>query len=203
LFYPVLIIVCVAAWGALHSWLASLKTKRLAKRFIGEWIMRYYRLVFIGAATLTFLPICAMLVFLPSRLLWRIPTPWIYGTVTLQVLAVLGLILTFLQTDIWDFIGLRQLANQISEDEDEKELVVSGLYALVRHPLYFLVIVFLWLIPYMTDVVLAFVIACKVYFLLGTISEERKMIEIFGEAYRRYQRQVPRIIPWLKIKRGR
>jgi methanethiol S-methyltransferase len=193
--------VCVAAWGSLHSWLASLKTKSLVQRLIGEGMMRYYRLTFIGVAILTFLPLFAMLVYLPSRLLWRIFTPWLYGTVTLQILAVLGLLYTFLQTDIWHFIGLRQLTNPEIGDEGNEDLVVSGLYALVRHPLYFLVIVFLWLIPYMTDVILAFVTACTVLFVLGTIPEERKMIEIYGDAYRRYQCQVPRIIPWLKFNK--
>jgi methanethiol S-methyltransferase len=198
LFYPILIVVCVTAWGFLHSWLASLRTKRIARQLLGEWVNRFYRILFIGIAILTLSPILAMVVFLPSRLLWRIHAPWVYGTATIQAAAVVGLIVTILMTDVWSFVGLRQLKHP--NGEEKKSLVVKGLYGFVRHPLYLLVILFMWLIPYMTGLILAFVIASTGYFILGSIPEERKMLEIYGDAYRRYQESVPRIIPWIKLR---
>jgi len=198
MYYPLLILVSMTAWGFLHSWLASLRTKQTAKYLFGEHINRIYRIFFVGIAILTLSPILAMLVYLPSRLLWRIPVPWIYGTIMVQLLAVVGLIVTILKTDIWAFVGLRQLKHP--EVEEKKDLIVTGLYKFVRHPLYLLVIIFLWLIPYMTDIVLAFVIASTGYFIFGSIPEERKMRKIYGDTYRRYQQDVPRIIPWIKYK---
>jgi len=196
--FPLLIAISMTAWGCLHSWLASLRTKRTAKRLLGEHVNRFYRLFFVGIAILTLSPILAMLVFLPSRLLWQITAPWIFGTLTVQIIAVVGLIVTILKTDVWSFIGLRQLNNP--DVEKENALVITGLYKLIRHPLYLLVIIVLWLIPYMTDVILTFVIASTGYFILGTFPEERKMIEIYGDDYQRYQQEVPRIIPWVKFK---
>jgi protein-S-isoprenylcysteine O-methyltransferase Ste14 len=40
------------------------------------------------------------------------------------------------------------------------------------------------------------------YVLIGTWLEERKLVLEFGEAYLRYQRQVPMLIPFAKIKRN-
>ena len=42
---------------------------------------------------------------------------------------------------------------------------------------------------------LAFFAVCSAYFYLGSFPEERKLVQEFGEAYRRYQRAVPRMIP--------
>jgi protein-S-isoprenylcysteine O-methyltransferase Ste14 len=41
----------------------------------------------------------------------------------------------------------------------------------------------------------AFVAVSTAYFFLGSIPEEEKLIEEFGDAYRRYQQIVPRLVP--------
>jgi protein-S-isoprenylcysteine O-methyltransferase Ste14 len=50
----------------------------------------------------------------------------------------------------------------------------------------------LW--PAMTVNLAAFFVVSAAYFYLGSIPEEQKLIEEFGDAYRRYQRAVPRLI---------
>jgi len=37
--------------------------------------------------------------------------------------------------------------------------------------------------------------ALSVYLYVGTFFEERRLVHEFGDAYREYQRQVPRLIP--------
>jgi protein-S-isoprenylcysteine O-methyltransferase Ste14 len=137
-----------------------------------------------------------MVLFYPAHQLRQIPAPWLYMTSTLQVFALVGIFLSFRQIDMLAFVGLRQLVNP--EAERESELVNKGLYRFVRHPLYFFSMIILWLFPRMTDVGLAFVIASTLYFPLGTIPEEQKLLKIYGDQYRRYQGEVPRIIPTLK-----
>jgi protein-S-isoprenylcysteine O-methyltransferase Ste14 len=193
----IVIFISMGAWSVLHSWLACFSTKNLVQRLAGEGMRRYYRLIFVMVAVLTLVPILAMVVFLPARVLWMIPAPWLYLTLTLQGLALLGLVITALQVDTLAFIGLRQLRHP--EAEQHNELVTRGFYRWVRHPLYFFSLVLFWLFPYMTDLVLAFVIAGSLYFLIGTLPEEQKLLALYGEAYQQYQKDVPRIIPWLKI----
>lgn len=194
--YPYLVFIAMAAWGCIHSWMAAFSTKQHAQAIFGERIFRFYRLIFIGIAILTLTLILAMVLFFPARLLWRIPAPWLYLTSVFQVLALVGIFLSFRHIDVLAFVGLRQLTNPNAERQSD--LVIRGMYRLVRHPLYLFSMIILWLLPRMTDLVLAFVIASTLYFLLGTIPEEHKLIEIYGEGYRCYQEDVPRIIPGLK-----
>jgi protein-S-isoprenylcysteine O-methyltransferase Ste14 len=70
------------------------------------------------------------------------------------------------------------------------------LYRWVRHPLYLWGLVFIWLTPQMTVNRLALVVGFSVYLYIGTFFEERRLVEEFGDDYREYQRQVPRLIPW-------
>jgi len=41
LIYPILVFLATAAWGVLHSWLASFATKHLARQIFGSGIDRY------------------------------------------------------------------------------------------------------------------------------------------------------------------
>ena len=195
--YLVIVISSMGAWCVLHSWLAAFSTKAMAERIFGKGFKRYFRLIYSLVAGVTLLPILTMVLVFPARVLWIIPTPWLYLTLTLQGLAVLGLVVSVLQVDTLAFIGLRQLRHL--QAEEEGALVTRGFYRFVRHPLYFFSLVVFWLLPVMTDLSLAFVLVSSLYFIFGTIPEERKLVEIYGDAYRAYQKKVPRIIPFLRI----
>ena len=56
-----------------------------------------------------------------------------------------------------------------------------------------ILIMLLW--PRMTVNLAAFFTVSTAYFYLGSIPEEDKLLDEFGEAYRRYQQVVPRLIP--------
>lgn len=198
-FYPALVFIATAALGVLHSWLASRATKRLARRLFGKQVDRIYRLFFVAVASLTLAPILGMVAFLPSRLLWTIPTPWRFLTLAVQFLALIGLLVTVFQTDLKAFAGIKQIKDP--EVESKNDLVVSGFYRFVRHPMYFFSLILFWLMPYVTDLILAFILASTLYFLIGTIPEEQKLVAMYGQAYKRYQVEVPRIIPGLKFKK--
>ena len=57
-----------------------------------------------------------------------------------------------------------------------------------------ILIMALW--PQMTvNLASFFFVVSTAYFYLGSIPEEDKLIDEFGDAYRRYQRAVPRLVP--------
>jgi hypothetical protein len=122
---PILVFLSMAAWGVLLSWIAAFSTKRLVRRIFGKAIDRYYRLIFISIALLTLMPILAMVAFLPSRLLWVIPTPWRYLTLGVQFLAVVGILMTIFQTDLLAFAGIRQLSDP--QAERKNALIQEGI----------------------------------------------------------------------------
>ena len=115
----------------------------------------------------------------------------------IQLAALVVFLWALFQTDVLRFIGLWQLVRggePVPVDEHER-LVTSGPYRWVRHPLYFATIVILLFWPTMTANWAAFIAVSTAYFYLGSIPEERKLIEEFGNAYRRYQQIVPRLFP--------
>ena len=193
------LILSVALWGLIHSLLASLSFKAWLEKRLGEKAMRAYRLFFNLFAGLSLLPVLWLAKTLPDRTLYQVPAPWKYLLWLGQALAALGEVLGVLQTDVWDFIGLRQIIAPQSVTE-EKNLVVTGLYRYMRHPLYTFGLLYVWLSPTMTLNSLVLYLAATVYILIGIFFEERKLLREFGEAYAAYKKETPMLLPRLKLK---
>ena len=98
------------------------------------------------------------------------------------------------QTGVGDFLGVRQLRGQTVTPV----LKTTGCYGKVRHPQYLLALLFLLFTPTMTVRWLALTLLSALYFLIGSIIEERRLVALFGEHYRSYKRSVPMFVPGKK-----
>lgn len=192
-----IILLVFAVYAVLHSLMASLRAKALAEQWFGINTRRWYRLGFVVIVTITFLPVLGFTVLLPAKTLYIIPVPWVIGTILLQILAVMGVLIVVGQTGASRFLGFDQLSEP-AERAHPPDFVAYGWYAHVRHPLYLFGLVILWLMPLMTTNILALNLGVTAYFLVGSIFEENKLLHEFGDVYHRYRQTVPRLIPRLK-----
>ena len=189
------LIISIALWGLIHSVLASVGFKNLLSRTLGDGFMKFYRLLYNIFAVISILPVLYLMIVLPDRTLYQVPPPWSYLLFAGQVISALLLLVAVLQTDILSFVGLRQLV----EEEKTGDLVTSGLYRFVRHPLYTFGLAILWLSSSMSVNTFIVYIALTLYILIGIIFEERKLLREFGQAYVHYRSVTPMLIPGLKM----
>jgi protein-S-isoprenylcysteine O-methyltransferase Ste14 len=122
-----------------------------------------------------------------SPLIYEIPDD-LYPLVILFRLFALGLFgYAALQTDVLEFIGIKR--------EKKKSLITRGSYAIVRHPLYLAGILIMITNMRMTQLDLAAVILISGYFVIGAFIEEKRLLSVYGEEYRKYKQQVSMFIP--------
>jgi protein-S-isoprenylcysteine O-methyltransferase Ste14 len=195
----ILILISVALFGIFHSVLAAYRSKLIAQRAIGHALATsIYRLAFNIMAVLSIAPALYLTFMLPDRELYRFPEPLNILVLIVQAMAGLGVVYAVYQLDFFFFAGLRQLfrANRFAlESTSTAHLVTNGLHRYVRHPLYTTSLIFLYLASPMTIHHLTLIVGLTLYFYIGSIFEERKLVHEFGDAYRQYQKQVPRLIP--------
>lgn len=190
---PLQTLLAVVLWSVLHSVLAADRVKARLRRRFGSLYDRGYRLAYNLISVLTLLPLLAVAADNPGTVLYRIPAPWVYLTLAAQALAGLLILVALLQTGLPRFLGLRQLLEP--DRQPRAQLQVTGVYRWIRHPLYTSGLVVIWLSPLMTISLLVLYLGFTAYIWIGSRIEEQRLETDFGEAYRRYRRQVPAFLP--------
>ncbi|MCO6450251.1 MAG: isoprenylcysteine carboxylmethyltransferase family protein [Caldilineales bacterium] len=189
-----IVIVGFAIWALLHSVLAMDAIKQWSERRLGQMAARWYRLAYNFLAVFTFLPLLPLLALLPERTMYAIPQPWNWLFRLVQLAGAVLFIVALWQTDLAEFVGLRQVASGTTTNT--AMLRVRGLQKWVRHPLYTTSLMVLWFVSVMT---LSWLVACMLttlYFYVGSIHEERRLVREFGQPYNDYRERTPRLFPY-------
>jgi protein-S-isoprenylcysteine O-methyltransferase Ste14 len=186
-----LIALSMGIYGWIHSWLASTSVKSRLEQNNPTFYRKYYRFTYSVVGAISLIPVGIMVLILPDQFLYRIPSPWVFLTLLLQLLALVLAIFAFRGTNTFTFLGLSPL---IQSSPLPESLNTNGLYRFVRHPIYSLGLVIIWLFPWMTTNLLALFLSSTAYIVVGAILEEKKLRVQFSN-YAEYQKQVPMFIP--------
>jgi protein-S-isoprenylcysteine O-methyltransferase Ste14 len=129
---------------------------------------------------------------------WQIDDPTV--RVAIYALAFAGWFIVLSSTFLinhFELFGLHQVANHLSGRAMPAPRFRTPLYyKFVRHPLYLGFVIAFWAAPTMTVGHLMFSAATTAYILLGILLEERDLVELFGDEYRRYKQRVSMLVPW-------
>ncbi|HSU05311.1 MAG TPA: isoprenylcysteine carboxylmethyltransferase family protein [Acetobacteraceae bacterium] len=132
------------------------------------------------------------------EMVWTARNPVIAAL--LQAISWCGWGLLFLSTFMlshFELFGLTQVfARLFGRQLPAAQFHTPMLYRLVRHPIYLGFLLAFWATPLMTAGHLLFAVATTGYILIGIQLEERDLIDLFGDQYRRYRQQVGMLIPW-------
>jgi len=175
----------------LHSLLAATSVKAF---FAKKFALRSSRTYRIGYNIIGLTGILLLFYFqfiIPSTILFT--TGFITNCIAFSLL-LLGLIIMIVAIRNYDwksFIGIT--------DEKNYALVIAGMNRYVRHPLYsgtmlFVMGYFMWQ-PYFKNLML--MILMWAYLAIGIIYEERKLVKLYGDVYKNYQKKVKKMIPFI------
>lgn len=185
--------VLLGLFAIQHSVMARQGFKRWWKKFIPEPIER--------STYVLFSSLILILLFWQWRpilsVVWNVTNP--VGSLVLSVVFWAGWLLVLLSTFVinhFDLFGLRQVYLYLKGLPYTNLVFKKRLfYKFVRHPLLLGFMIAFWATPKMTLGHLVFALATTAYMLIAIQLEERDMVEIHGDAYREYQREVSMLVP--------
>jgi protein-S-isoprenylcysteine O-methyltransferase Ste14 len=136
--------------------------------------------------------------------IWTVHSP--VGAAALDVIFWLGwgmlVVSTFLISH-FELFGLSQVfARLLGRELPDPKFHTPFLYKRVRHPIYLSFLLAFWATPSMTAGHLLFAVATTGYILIAIRLEERDLIRLFGDQYRRYRGQVAMLVPLPGRKSG-
>jgi len=181
-------LLLMSLFAVQHSLMARKQFKQWWTQYVPKSVERSTYVLF---ASLTLILLFWQWRPMPA-LVWEISDPDVAATIA--TLSFGGWVIVFTSTFLINHVelfGLHQVANNLVGREMPAPRFRTPLYyKFVRHPIYLGFIIAFWAAPTMTVGHLLFAAVTTAYIFLGILLEERDLVDMFGDDYRRYKKRV-------------
>ena len=186
-------LVLMSIFAVQHSGMARQGFKKLFARFASPAIERS---TYVLLASLSLILLFWQWQPMPM-MVWNVENPTLAGIMTAGGFVgwLIVLYSTFLISH-FELFGLTQVVSHFAGRVTEPmKFKTPGLYRMIRHPIYLGFIIAFWCTPTMTLGHLLFAAVTTAYIFVGIYLEERDLVTMFGDQYRRYREKVAMLVP--------
>lgn len=205
-------VVALTAWALVHSLLATERSKALAERLLSRRRRDgLYRLSYNSIAVVSTMALAVYLHRLPDRDIYHLRGAWRLPVLAARLFLLASMFAAVVEIGIGPFSGFSEaFALLVGEQPSEppegqgpathgQNLRTGGPFRYVRHPLNAGATAMIFLTPKMTEVRLVVALGTLTYALIGSKLEEHRLLNKYGELYRRYlESGVPFFVPSLQ-----
>jgi len=182
-----------------HSVMARPQFKQWWTRFVPKTVERSTYVLF---STLALALLCWQWRPITAPV-WHVANP--VAASLLTALSLFGWLLALFSTFLinhFELFGLQQVLNNFATRKMPAiKFRTPLLYNFVRHPLYLGFIIAFWATPVMSAGRLLFATVTTAYIFVGIFLEERDLVDVFGDDYRRYRQRVAMLVPMFVLWR--
>ena len=189
-------LVLMSVFAIQHSVMARRQFKQWWTRLVPKPVERSTYVLFSSLAL--------VLLFWQWRpipaVVWEITNPAI--AMALLGLSFTGWLIVLTSTFLinhFELFGMHQVTSNLTGHPMPEPRIRTPLYyKFVRHPIYLGFIIAFWAAATMTTGHLLFAAVTTAYIFVGIFLEERDLVDLFGDDYRRYKDRVSMLLPWRK-----